>query len=93
MRLQLVLLSGVVVCALSVIDGQQQARKAFIALQQAQQQQRQLEEDWGRLQLEQSTWAMHARVGKIATEQLQMQLPDASQIRTLFAPTAQGSRP
>ncbi len=85
MRLQWALLMAVVLCALAVINSQHQARKAFVAWQQAQMQQRQLEEEWGRLQLEQSTWAMHARVGKIATEQLQMQLPDASQERMVFA--------
>ncbi len=85
MRWQLVLLITVVLCALSLIKSQHQARKAFISLQQAQSQQIQLDEEWGRLQLEQSTWAMHARVGKIASEQLQMQLPDARQMRVVTA--------
>lgn len=85
MRLQFVLWLAVMLCALSVINAQHQARKAFIALQQAQQRQHQLEEEWGRLQLEQSTWAMRARVGKIAVDQLQMQMPDTSQMRVIFA--------
>ncbi len=93
MRLQLVLLAGVVFCALLVVDGQQQARKAFIALQQARQQEHQIDEDWGRLQLEESTWAMHARVGKIATGTLQMELPDASQMHVLFWRGGSGVRP
>ncbi|MDA8328273.1 MAG: cell division protein FtsL [Betaproteobacteria bacterium] len=85
MRWQFVLLMTVVLCALSLIKSQHQARRAFISLQQAQSQQIQLDEEWGRLQLEQSTWAMHARVGKIASEQLQMQLPDARQMRVVSA--------
>jgi cell division protein FtsL len=85
MRWQLVLLVMVVLCALSLIKSQHLARQAFISLQQAQLKQSQLDEEWGRLQLEQSTWAMHARVGKIASEQLQMQLPDARQMRVVSA--------
>jgi cell division protein FtsL len=35
------------------------------------------------LQLEQSTWAMRARVEKIATKQLLMKVPDASKIKVI----------
>jgi cell division protein FtsL len=93
MRVQIVLLLAVIGSALAVVNSQHQAHKVFIALQQAKWQQRQLEEEWGRLQLEQSTWAMHARVGKIAGDKLQMQLPDASQERMVFAPHALVTRP
>ncbi len=89
MRMQLVLLVMVVGCALLVVKGQQQARKAFIALQQADQQQRRLEEEWGRLQLEESTWGMHSRVGKIAVEQLGMQMPEPAQVHVLFDKNAE----
>ncbi len=83
MRLQLILLMAVVLSALAVVTSQHQARKAFIALQQAQQQQRRLDVEWGQLQLEQSTWARHERVEKIATEQLQMQLPDVAHMHVI----------
>ena len=33
------------------------------------------EVEWGQLQLEQSTWAMHARVEKIAARDLAMRVP------------------
>ena len=85
MRMQGALLLAVVVCALAVVTSQHQARKAFIALQQAQLQQRKLEVEWGQLQLEQSTWARHTRVAKIATQQLQMQLPDANHLHMIVA--------
>lgn len=83
MRLQLILLIAVVLCALAVVTSQHQARKAFIALQQAQRQQRRLDVEWGQLQLEQSTWARHERIEKIATGQLQMQLPDATHMHVI----------
>ncbi len=37
--------------------------------------------EYGQLQLEQGTWAMHARVEKIATERLHMHVPDANKIQ------------
>ncbi|MDR3393220.1 MAG: cell division protein FtsL [Sulfuriferula sp.] len=83
-RGHLFLLLLVVLSALGVVTSQHRARKAFVALEQAQARQRQLEVEWGQLQLEQSTWAMHARVEKIATAQLQMQLPDAAHTRVVF---------
>jgi cell division protein FtsL len=39
--------------------------------------------DWGRLQIEQSTQASHARVEQLAREQLQMRLPDPREIRVV----------
>ena len=37
--------------------------------------------EWGRLILEQSTWTAHNRIETLATEQLQMRIPDAAQVR------------
>ena len=36
--------------------------------------------EWGQLQLEQSTWAMHARIEKIASGYLQMRVPPAARV-------------
>jgi cell division protein FtsL len=41
--------------------------------------------EWGRLILEQSTWTAQSRIESLATEQLQMRIPDAGQVR-LVAP-------
>ena len=84
-RMHLLLLMMVIVSALAVVTSQHQARQAFVALEQAQLKQRALEVEWGQLQLEQSTWAMHARVEKLAVEQLQMELPDAAHVQVIFA--------
>ena len=83
-RSHLIMLLLVVLCALGVVTSQHQARKAFVELEQAQTRQRQLEVEWGQLQLEQSTWAMHARIEKIAVEKLQMQLPDAAHMQIAY---------
>ena len=44
---------------------------------------RALDVEWGQLQLEQSTWAAHARIEKIAKERLQMKAPQPAQIIAL----------
>lgn len=79
--LQGLLLVLVVTAALSVVTSQHHARKLYIALQQEKEHARQMEVEWGQLQLEQSTLAAPARVEKIATRQLQMQLPKKEQVK------------
>ncbi|MBP8185886.1 MAG: cell division protein FtsL [Pseudomonas sp.] len=39
--------------------------------------------EWGRLILEQSTWTAHNRIESLATEQLQMLIPDAANVRMI----------
>ncbi len=79
--IQGLLLVLVVTGALSVVTSQHQARKLFIELQQEKEHARQMEVEWGQLQLEQSTLAAPARVEKIASRQLQMQLPTKEQVK------------
>ncbi len=86
-RLNLILLAILVVCALSVVTSQHKARKLYVDLQQEQASAKQLEVEWGQLQLEQSTWAMHARVEKIASGQLLMRVPPAARLEVV-APEA-----
>ena len=79
--LNVLLLTAVVMCALSVVSSQHKARKLFIELQKEKEHAQQMEVEWGQLQLELSTWATPARVEKIAARQLQMQLPVNGQVR------------
>jgi len=65
------------------VTSQHKARKLFMELERKQERTRQLTVEWGQLQLEQSTWAMRARVEKIATKQLLMKVPDASKIKVI----------
>ena len=82
-RINILLTLILVACALGVVTSQHKARKLFVELEKEQQLARRLAEEWGQLQLEQSTWATHARIEKIATEQLQMRLPDPKLIQTI----------
>ncbi len=80
-RLNLILLGILVACALSVVTSQHAARKLYVELQKEHDIARQLDVEWGQLQLEQSTWAMHARVETIASGQLMMRTPPASRVQ------------
>jgi cell division protein FtsL len=77
-RLNMFLLLIVVVCALGVVTSQHRARKLFQSLEGEQERVRQLDVEYGQLQLEMSTWATHPRVEKIARDRLHMVTPDAT---------------
>jgi cell division protein FtsL len=86
-RLNLILLAILVACALLVVTSQHKARKLYVGLQKEEELAKQLDVEWGQLQLEQSTWAMHARIEKIASGQLMMRVPPASRMQVV-APEA-----
>lgn len=80
-RTHVLLMAVLIVCALGVVTSQNKARKLFVDLQKEKDRAQQMEIEWGQLQLEQSTLATPARVEKLATVKLQMQLPKGAQVR------------
>lgn len=82
-RINILLTLILIACALSVVTSQHKARKLFVELEKEHELARQLAVEWGQLQLEQSTWAMHTRVEKIATGKLHMRVPDASRVQVI----------
>jgi cell division protein FtsL len=89
-RASLVILGILVACALALVTAQHQARKLYVELQKEQELAQRLEVEYGQLQLEQSTWATHARVEKLATRDLGMRVPAASRVQVV-APAAVGA--
>ncbi len=57
-----------------IVYSKHSMRKAFVELQNLQNKFDELQIEWGRLQLEQSAWATHGRVEKLAREKLKMDL-------------------
>ena len=57
-----------------IVYSKHSMRKAFVELQNLQYKFDELQVEWGRLQLEQSAWATHGRVEKLAREKLKMDL-------------------
>ncbi len=85
-RLSFLLLVVLTACALSLVTSQHQARKLFIELEQQQERTRQLDVEFGQLQLESSTWAMHARVERIARQALRLKMPENSRVKIIEFP-------
>jgi len=88
-RRNFILVLIVVACALAVVRANHEARKLFVAMEAEQKRMRDLDVEWGQLQLEQSTWAAHVRVEKLAREKLGMRPPVAGQIISAAAAVAQ----
>jgi len=86
-RIATVFSLGLVLCALSVVNAQYQARRLFIELERAQAAARQLDVEWAQLQLEQSTLDKHARIEANARRDLAMEpvTPANTQYLTLGA--------
>ena len=82
-KLNLLLLQVLVVCALGLVTSQHKARKLFTELEREQARARELEIEYGKLQLEASTWGLHARIEKVATGTLGMRTPDPRRVRVV----------
>jgi cell division protein FtsL len=82
-KLNLILFAILIGCGLMLVTSQHQARKLYVELQKEQELAKQLEIEFGQLQLEQSTWAMHARIESIAARKLGMRVPPASRVQVV----------
>jgi cell division protein FtsL len=71
-RLNILLLFVVMACALSVVNSTNQQRETFIALQRAQAEEYQLQQDYAQLQYQQSALSKTSRIEQIATSSLKM---------------------
>jgi cell division protein FtsL len=74
---------AVLVSALGVVYGKQEARTRFNELQKLTDRRDDLDIEWGQLQLEQSTWATHGRVERVAHDELGMITPQPSELRVV----------
>jgi cell division protein FtsL len=88
-RVNVLLILLLLACALGVVAAQHKARRLYTELEREQERMRQLEIEWGQLQLEAGTWAAHARIEKIARERLRMEAPQPGQVLVVEAAGAQ----
>lgn len=94
-RLNVILYFSLIFSCLGLVSAQHKARNLYFELEKLHQAEKQYEQEYGQLQLEQSTWAMQSRIEKVATEQLQMQVPEAVRVQvvTLDAVNAAKGQP
>ena len=72
---------GVLASAAGVVYARHQARTLFVRLEQLNARRDALDMEWGRLQLEQSSWSSNAFVEQVANAKLQMNLPQTRDVR------------
>jgi len=75
-----------VVSAMALVYTRHESRKLFIELEQLTTDRDELNIEWGQLQIEQSTWATHARIERVATEELALSRPEATEIFVIERP-------
>ena len=79
----LLVLVFAVVCVISgmaLVYTKHESRKLFVELEQLTNERDELNIEWGQLQIEQSTWAQHARIEQVATDELSLVRPATTEI-------------
>ena len=74
------LLVAVMTSAIGGIYAKHESRKLFTELQRLNVERDKMEEEWGQLQIEQSTWSTYARVEQLAREDMKMRPPASDQM-------------
>ncbi|MEW6132771.1 MAG: cell division protein FtsL [Pseudomonadota bacterium] len=84
-QLDILLALVLLACALAVVNAQHRARTLFIELEALKREARDLEVEWGKLQLEQGTLTSHARVEALAKTRLGLVTPPLDKVWLLEA--------
>jgi cell division protein FtsL len=90
-RANLLLVLALTLCAIGVVTSQHKARKLFQALESEQQRAKNLDVEYGQLQIELSTWAAQPRIEKIARERLKMRVPEQKSVQSINRPAPKES--
>lgn len=79
-RVNLLLLLVLVICALGMVTSQHKARKTYQAMEFERERAKALDVEYDQLQIEQSTWAVHTRIERVAVDRLKMHRPTPDSI-------------
>lgn len=69
-----------VISAIALVYTKHESRDLFVELEQLTRERDELNIEWGQLQIEQSTWATHARIERVALEDLALVRPKPTEI-------------
>lgn len=78
-----ILVGLVLASALAVITSAHMTRVQYARLQQLERQKDKLQTEWGQLLLEESTWSAPSRIERLASERLEMHVPELSEIKVI----------
>lgn len=80
------LAAAVLISAVWVVKTKHQSRQLFVELEALTRERDRLQVDWGRLQLEESTWGTHSRVETLARTRLSLNRPTPQQVLVVEEP-------
>lgn len=66
--------------AVTTVYVQHHRRMQFVELRTLERERDRLQVEWGQLKLEQSTWATHERIERLALEKLDLHMPPATEV-------------
>jgi len=69
-----------VISAIALVYTKHESRNLFVELEQLTTERDELNIEWGQLQIEQSTWATHARIEQVALGELALKRPKSTEI-------------
>ena len=82
----LVLAAGVVASGIWIVEVEHRSRQLFIENEALNRELDRLQTDWGRLQIEQGTYATHSRIEALARQRLQLTVPSGDQLVVVVKP-------
>ena len=82
----LVLAAGVVASGIWIVDVEHRSRELFIENEALNRELDRLQTDWGRLQIEQGTYATPSRIEAKARQELQLTVPSGDQLVVVVEP-------
>jgi cell division protein FtsL len=82
----LVLAAGVVASGIWIVAMEHRSRQLFIETEALNRELDRLQTDWGRLQIEQGTYATHSRIEALVRQRLQLTVPSGDQLVVVVEP-------
>ena len=73
---RILLVFAIFATSLKTVTSQHDARRHFTEIEELEAVRNRLDDEWGRLQLEQSAWTAHERLERLARRELGMKDPD-----------------
>jgi cell division protein FtsL len=82
----LVLAAGVVASGIWIVEMEHRSRRLFMEAEALNRELDRLQTDWGRLQIEQGTYATHPRIEALVRQRLQLTVPSGDQLVVVVEP-------
>ena len=82
----LALAAAVVASGVWIVEVEHRSRQLFVETEELNRELDRLQTDWGRLQIEQGTYATHSRIEALARDKLQLTEPAGDQLVVVVEP-------